>query len=223
MEKEKEAMAVEQMQFVTDEQRQQMVSPEPTEATDQEEQVEKVDQIEWDFDLFKKLTETEQGRKEIQRAMDKNFTKGLETWKTNQLPKIIEAEVEAEIERRFPTDENERRIMELTNELKVKESKEVCVKTLAEAGLDIRLADHFASLDITNSQKMVDLFVEDYRKAFKEDMQRFLKTIGGTPKTNHQSSQRIMTKQEFLSLPYDKRAELYQSDPATYNRLMNSK
>lgn len=44
-------------------------------------------------DKVKGFLETEEGKKVLQPRLDQHFTKGLETWKTNNLEKIVEEEV----------------------------------------------------------------------------------------------------------------------------------
>ena len=49
-------------------------------------------------DRVKQYLDTENGKKLIQPEMDKYFSKGLETWKTNNLQNLIDEEVK----KRFP-------------------------------------------------------------------------------------------------------------------------
>lgn len=44
-------------------------------------------------DKVKGFLETEEGKKVLQPRLDQHFTKGLETWKANNLEKIVEEEV----------------------------------------------------------------------------------------------------------------------------------
>ncbi|MEA4926312.1 MAG: DUF4355 domain-containing protein [Syntrophomonadaceae bacterium] len=65
--------------------------------------------------------ETEEGKKLIQPKIDGHFTKGLETWKTNNLNKLIDEE----IAKRNPTETPEQKqIRELTERLNTKEAQE---------------------------------------------------------------------------------------------------
>ncbi|WP_426578881.1 hypothetical protein P5490_019880 [Bacillus altitudinis] len=44
-------------------------------------------------DKVKGFLETEEGKKVLQPRLDQHFTKGLETWKADDLEKIVEEEV----------------------------------------------------------------------------------------------------------------------------------
>ena len=54
-------------------------------------------------DQLESYLDSEEGKKLLQPRLDKYFTKGLETWKANNLKK----EVEAEINKRFPPETEE--------------------------------------------------------------------------------------------------------------------
>ncbi|OCZ52198.1 DUF4355 domain-containing protein [Dehalobacter sp. TeCB1] len=72
-------------------------------------------------DRVNNFLDTEEGKKLIQPKIDGHFTKGLETWKTNNLEKIINEEVT----KRNPAEtEEQKQIRELTERLNKKEAEE---------------------------------------------------------------------------------------------------
>ena len=62
----------------------------------------------------KSYLETESGKKLLQPIVDSNFTKGLETWKTNNLDKIVNAKIK---ELNPEKDEKDIRINDLAKQL----------------------------------------------------------------------------------------------------------
>jgi hypothetical protein len=72
-------------------------------------------------DRVNKFLDTEEGKKVIQPKIDSHFTKGLETWKSNNLEKLINEEVA----KRNPSETPEqKKIRELEQRLNQKEEEE---------------------------------------------------------------------------------------------------
>lgn len=94
---------------------------------------------------------TEEGKKWIGKQNDSFFTKGLETWKTNNLNKLIDEE----IKKRFPAKteqeiELEKMRVELENMKteKVREARKNKALTIAnERKLPVNLVDYFLGAD----------------------------------------------------------------------------
>jgi len=97
------------------------------------------------------LAETEEGKRIMQSEKDAHFTKSLDTWKTNNLNALVEAE----IAKRHPEEtEDQKRIRKL--ELELSDSKKTAIKTglknraitvLTEKGIPLDFADHFLGDD----------------------------------------------------------------------------
>lgn len=72
-------------------------------------------------DRVNSFLETEDGKKVLQPKIDSHFTKGLETWKTNNLEKLINEEVTKRNPQETP---EQKQIRELTERLNNKETAE---------------------------------------------------------------------------------------------------
>jgi len=72
-------------------------------------------------DRVSKFLDTEEGKKILQPKIDNHFTKGLETWKTNNLEKLINEEVAKRNQQETP---EQKQIRELTERLNKKETDE---------------------------------------------------------------------------------------------------
>lgn len=75
--------------------------------------------------------DTDEGRKLIQPKLDQHFTKGLETWKSNNLDSLIEEEVKKRNPQKSPAElEVEKLRKEIENERKQRERQELTNKAL---------------------------------------------------------------------------------------------
>ena len=109
----------------------------------------------------------QEGQKFIQPKLDKYFNKGLETWKQNNLEKLIDEE----IGKRYPEETPEmRKIKELEQKLAEKEReavrKELTIKAqqlASEKGLPTDLASYF----IADNEDLTVENIEKFDLAYK--------------------------------------------------------
>ena len=176
-------------------------------------------------DLVESFLGSEDGKKIIQPKLDKHFTKGLETWKQNNLNALLEEE----INKRFPPEtEEKKQLRMLQQELEnIKREKQVAtimtetMKALNEKGLPVEVADLLVSDSIESTRDKLNSFEKMFNNAVKAEVDKRLKSTGGTPKNEgQQGSQKKMTKEEFLNLDYVERARLYNENPEEYSRLL---
>ena len=168
------------------------------------------EQFQWDEDLFKKLVQTSEGAKEVQRLLDKGVTKGIDSWKANNL----QNEVEAEIERRFPTDPKEKEILKLKTELATKEVKDNTIKLLEANEIPISFSNYFVSDNLETTEKTINDFVNYVNQAVKKEVDNRLRTVGHTPRMVF-AKQRI-TKEDLNKMSYGERAKLYETNPELF-------
>lgn len=171
------------------------------------------------------LATNEEAKKWFQKKLDSHFSKGLETWKQNTLPKIIK-EFEAS-----KVDPHERRLSELQNSLETKRKIKALKLKTAETGLDKfipsdAIVDVLATLEEEQANHTIELLNEHVTEIFNkmltaEATSRFNDT---TPRNEGQTVQQagMFTKEQLLKMPYDERARLYQSNPDYYKQVMNN-
>lgn len=139
-----------------------------------------------------------EGQKFMQPKLDKYFNKGLETWKQNNLEKLIDEE----IAKRYPEETPEmRKIKELEQKLAEKEReavrKELTIKAqqlASEKGLPADLATYF----IADNEETTIENIEKFNSAFKSHLDNAVieRTKGSTPKmTASQSPKQKDVKQ----------------------------
>lgn len=138
--------------------------------------------------------DTPEGKKLLQPRLDQHFTKGLETWKQNNLQKLIDDE----ISKRFPDETEEQKLLkklqadlEAEKQARLREAlRNKAITTATEKGLPVSLIDHFLGQDeeatLANIEKFQSVFQEHLEKAVAEkfkDNGRSPNTGGGAPKT----------------------------------------
>ena len=126
----------------------------------------------------------QEGQKLMQPKLDKYFNKGLETWKQNNLEKLIDEE----IAKRYPEETPEmREIRALKQQLEQKEREAVhreltilAQRKASEIGVPTELASYF----IADNEELTIKNVEKFDSAFKSHVDAAVieRTKGTTPK-----------------------------------------
>lgn len=115
--------------------------------------------------------DTKEGSKLLQPRLDSHFSKGLQTWKDNNLNKLIDEEVAKrnpgetpeqkeirELKAQIEKDRNEREKEKLTN---------IAMKKANELGLPLNLVNHFIGTDENTTISNL----EDFNKLYQESIQ----------------------------------------------------
>ena len=126
----------------------------------------------------------QEGQKLMQPKLDKYFNKGLETWKQNNLEKLIDEE----IAKRYPEETPEmREIRALKQQLEQKEREAVhreltilAQRKASEIGVPTELASYF----IADNEELTIKNVEKFDSVFKSHVDAAVieRTKGTTPK-----------------------------------------
>lgn len=158
------------------------------------------------------LNSKEEGKTLIQKEKDSHFSKGLETWKQNNLNKLIEDE----ISKRFPNEtEEQKQIRELKRKIEETEAKSkqselrILAKDIAkEKGLPFELVDYFLGGDEEGTKENLNKLENTFKKAVEEAVKKQLGEDGynpSNPKTNEFTSEDVlkMTEAE-LTANWDK-------------------
>lgn len=160
--------------------------------------------IEMDIDQLKLWMVTDEGKKFMQPLLDRHFTKGLETWKANNLEKLVNEKYE----QLHPTDPREQEILRLKKELAQKQIQEETIKLLEEAEIPVSFSEYFQSENLENTKETIKTFVENFNKTVNKEVSKRLSHFGHTPRMGRQQQSRI-TKQDLASMTYEQRIQLY--------------
>lgn len=131
------------------------------------------------------LTEDEEGKKWFDSVKDKHFNKALDTWKSNNLTKLIDDEVK----KKFPSkDEKEIEVDNLKFEIeKMKQEKlhEVltskAIKIASDKNLPLNLVDFFIAQDEEATVNNLKVLEESFNKEVQKAVEKRLKNEGYNP------------------------------------------
>lgn len=146
--------------------------------------------------------ESEEGKKLVQPKLDSYFTKGLETWKSNNLKKLVDEELKKV---NPPTNPLEIKLQELENQLLLKELKEKATSVLNEKKLPIELVDLVIGQDEESTLKRVEALNTSYETHLNARVQEQLKSGGITPPSGSNpdnSNTKNMSPTQLMSMAY---------------------
>jgi arsenate reductase-like glutaredoxin family protein len=146
------------------------------------------------------LNENPDAKKWFDSEKDRHFSKGLETWKTNNLSKLIDEE----IKRRFPEkDEKDIELAKLRQEFEKmkqealrKDLTNKALKIAQEKGLPTEIIDYFVGEDEKTTNDNLMKLERIFNDAVNNIVQQRLKGTYQPPKNDKQLSQEEKIKAE---------------------------
>lgn len=164
---------------------------------------------------------TEDGKKFIQPKMDSYFTKGLNTWKQNNLQR----EIDDAVAKANPTATPEqRRIQEL--ELKFQKAEKdtlfaqqrsTAFSLASEKGLPTSLVDYFVGESDSETRENINTYELEFKNALQVATEKVLAGAGTqTTPPNPEASQQVSAGKKFTDMTHAERTALYQSNPKVY-------
>ena len=136
-------------------------------------------------DKVKGFLDTEEGKRLLQPRLDQNFTKGLETWKTNNLETIIQEELRKRNPDKTPEQiELERLRNEIENERKARNREALVNKALKvakEKNLPDSVIDFFIAENEEGTLENLSKFEESFQAAVKASVDAKFKEGGRNP------------------------------------------
>ncbi|MEC1600712.1 DUF4355 domain-containing protein [Bacillus halotolerans] len=147
-------------------------------------------------DKVEGFLETEEGKRLIQPRLDSHFTKGLDTWKTNNLDALVDAKVKE----LYPEEtEEQKRIRKLEKELEDQRTAAQREKLLnkavsyaSEKQLPADVVEFFIGEDEESTMKNLGAFEEKYNAALQKAIETKFQENGrdvqsGSNETTNQS------------------------------------
>lgn len=120
-------------------------------------------------DKVKGFLETEEGKRLLQPRLDQYFSKGLETWKANNLEKIIEEEIQKRNPGKSPEQMEIEKLKKQIEEAEKARQREALVnkalKVAKEKNLPDGLVDFFIADDEEKTLANLSKLEEEYSKA----------------------------------------------------------
>ena len=169
---------------------------------------------------------TKEGQDFLQPKLDSFFSKGLSTWKENNLTKIVEDEI---VKRKPEETPEQKRIRELEEKLNAQEKnaflsnlKTKATKELNSKGLPSELTDFM----LYDSEEVMRDSINNFENVFKAYVDKAvdtrLKGTGKTPNTGQKTgfNEKAMTKEKLLSMSLTESTEFYNQNPELFRKLM---
>ena len=125
-------------------------------------------------DVVNSFLDGESGKQLLQPRLDKYFSQGLNSWKMNNLEKLINEEVS----KRFPQETPEmRRIAELEKKLANQEQERLRAEMVANAnrlagekGLPLSIAKYLAGSTLEETQANIYAFEQEYKSSLDKEV-----------------------------------------------------
>ena len=133
-------------------------------------------------DKVKGFLDTKEGKQLLQPRLDSNFTKGLETWKANNLEKIIEDEVNKRNPSKTPEQLEIEKLKKQIEDAEKARNREALVnkalKVADEKSLPKGVIDFFVAEDEENTLTNLTKFEQVYSEAVKKAVESKFKEHG---------------------------------------------
>lgn len=126
--------------------------------------------------------ESEEGKKLLQPKLDSYFTKGLDTWKSNNLKKLVEQEI---AKTNPPANPLEKKLLDLERQLLLKDLKAQAINVATEQKLPVKIVDYFVGEDEETTLANLKTLQEVFDNHINERVQEQLKAGGINPPTNN--------------------------------------
>jgi len=153
-------------------------------------------------DGVKAFIDSDEGQKLIQPKLDQHFTKGLETWKTNNLQKFVDEQVEKVVTAKYPKETEEQKRLhkletDLANETGKRLKAEMLMTAATEAttkGLPSALVKYFVGSDQDSTKAGLLEFEQTWKNALKSEVDKVFKQYGRLPDKGQQEPAGLFTQ-----------------------------
>jgi hypothetical protein len=194
-------------------------NPNPTPPTISEENVTSF--IASNPDYLTNILGTEIGQKALQPKLDSHFSKSLETWKANNLDKIVNERVESLFPNETPQAKQMRELQAQIDKINQEKNRaEMATKTLtmlSQEQIPTSFAKFLQGADETTTRANISDFKHEFLTALNGTVDSKFKQFGHQPQT--QQTQQTEKTVDPSKMSYSERMALYNSNPNEYNRL----
>lgn len=168
-------------------------------------------------DQVKTFLDTDpEGQKLSQSLTDARVTKGIETWRANNLDKLLSERVEQEISKRYPAEtEEQKRLRAVEEKLAASEQARIRAELRARAlsevttkGLPVTLVDHFVGADEDTTLANLAKLESEWNAALQAAVEKRFADGGRQPvKTSPDDRKTTFTQDEIARMSKEERAK----------------
>ncbi|MEH6957225.1 DUF4355 domain-containing protein [Neobacillus drentensis] len=159
--------------------------------------------------------DSEDGKKLLQPRLDSYFTKGLDTWKSNNLKKLVDEELKKQ---NPPSNPLEKELQDLKRELLLKDLKAKAKDIASEQKLPVKLVDYFVGEDEEQTLTNLKTLQEVFDTHINERVQEQLKSGGINPPKDNTPPVSI-TKEQLKGMTSE---DIMKLDPKVVNEALKN-
>ncbi|PEA53430.1 hypothetical protein CON64_18480 [Bacillus pseudomycoides] len=168
--------------------------------------------------------DTEEGKKIVQPKLDSHFSKSLDTWKNNNLQRIINEEVTkrnpSETAEQKAMREMEQRLNQMDKERQMSEMKTLGIQLASERKLPSALVPFMVTDTDSQTRSNIDTLELEFKSAVERAVEERLKSAGTTPPQVNTSTTGLQAgSQKFSEMSFAERNALHRSNPKLYAQL----
>ncbi|MEH7464569.1 DUF4355 domain-containing protein [Bacillus thuringiensis] len=169
--------------------------------------------------------ETEEGKKLVQPKLDSHFSKSLDTWKNNNLQRIINEEVTKRNPSETPEQkamrEMEQRLNEMDKERQMSEMKTLGIQLASERNLPSALVPFMVTDTDSQTRSNIDTLELEFKSAVERAVEERLKSAGTIPpKVNTSTTENTAGgSKNFSEMSFAERNALFKSNPKLYHQM----
>jgi len=163
-----------------------------------------------------------EGKKWLQAEKDRTVTKGIETWKENNLDKIIDEKTREKYPEETP---EQKRLKDLEQKLASVENARVretlrnkALSKLTESGLPTQLADLVVDKDEESTMSKLDMIQQLWDNGMKQQVENKFKENGRQPAESPNKAEKL-TKEQIAKMSPEKINELFDKDPGLFEKI----
>lgn len=171
---------------------------------------------------FKSFMETEEGRKVLNPLFDSKVSKAIDTWKTNNLEKVVNEEL---VKQGFVQTEEQKAMMELKQEIEnMKREKQLAelnsikLSELSSNGLPTTFGKYIVGDSEEAIRESIAGMKELFESTVSESVKKKLANTGGTIETKTPPA--VPQNLDINKMTYTERAKLKSENPQLFNQLM---
>lgn len=172
-------------------------------------------------DYLNNVLTTDLGQKALQPKLDQHFSKSLETWKANNLDKIVNERVEALFPNETPQAKQMRELQIQIDKINAEKSKaemaNVTLNILSDMGVPNTFARFLQGQDEATTRANIADFKNYFDTALNGTVDSKFKQFGHQPQVDTQKQD--TSQIDVSKMTYAERTELYNTNINEYNRL----
>jgi hypothetical protein len=174
-------------------------------------------------DIKNIASQNEDVQKWLQSEKDSHFSKGLETWKQNNLSSLVDQEVKKLYPEETPEQQKIRELTAKFEQLEQEKQKETvrnqAYKVANEKGLPLELLDFFVTNDAEKTIENLSVLEQVFSQAVQKQVEQTFKSNGREPHKNTQSSQQINNPFKPETFNLTEQTRLYKENPELAEQL----